>query len=264
MIRALLKDNLGWILGYSIGTSLYILMIAAIYPSIAETGLIDAKLEALPKELLDIFQFDPATMMDSVLNILSGNYYGLIFQIVALLFALTVASRMLARPIDTGELMLYLSAPISRGKYIDAASGFSIGASALLALLNALALWIGDVIWDLDLNYAIVAGLTFNSFFLLVALSSITLFLATLFNESRKSYMIGAAILGLMVILVIVSGLSAEFEWLQNLSLFSLFDANGIIQEENNWVLNILLLALIRIAFSALSRYTFKRRDLTL
>ena len=65
MIRALVKDNLGWILGYSIGTSLYIFMIAAIYPSIAETGLIDAKIDSLPKELLDIFQYDPATMMPS-------------------------------------------------------------------------------------------------------------------------------------------------------------------------------------------------------
>lgn len=264
MIRALMKDNLGWILGYSIGTSLYILMIAAMFPTMKDTGLIEAKIDSLPKELLDIFQYDPATMMDSVLNILSGNYYGLIFQIVALLFALTFASRLLARPVDTGELMLYLSAPISRAKYVMTASALGIAASALFAGLNALFLWIGDLIWDLDLDYLIVGTLTINSFFLLVALCAIALFLASLFNESRKSYMLGALVFGLMVIFVILSGLSDNFAWMKDLSLFSLFDANGIIQGEDSWWSHSLILALIAVLFFYLASFSFKRRNLSL
>ena len=264
MIRALLKDNLGWILGYSIGTSLYILMIAAIYPSIAETGLIDAKLDSLPPELLEIFQFDPATMMDSVLNILSGNYYGLIFQIVALLFALTAASRLLARPIDSGELMLYLSAPISRSTYVFSVAGIGIAASALVALLNALVLWGSDLVWNLDLDYEAVVALAVSSFFLLTALFAVALFFSTLFNESRKSYLLGAALFGIMVVLMIVSGLSADYEWLKNFSLFTLFDANAIIQGSSDWVLHCVILALVAVVFFTLSSFTFKRRNLTL
>jgi len=264
MIRALVKDNLGWILGYSIGTSLYIFMIAAIYPSIAETGLIDAKLDSLPKELLDIFQYDPATMMDSVLNILSGNYYGLIFQVVALLFALTMASRLLALPIDSGELMLYLSAPISRRTYVMAAGSILVGASFLVIGLNGAFLLLADILWSLDLNYSLVSALLINSFSLLVALGAIALFFATLFNESGKSYMLGAAVFGLMVVGVIVSGLSSNLEWMKAISLFTLFDANGILKDQSNWVWHSSLLLGIAVVFFILSLFIFKRRNLTL
>lgn len=264
MIRALVKDNLGWILGYSIGTSLYIFMIAAIYPSIAETGLIDAKIDSLPKELLDIFQYDPATMMDSVLNILSGNYYGLIFQIVALLFALTMASRLLARPIDSGELMLYLSAPISRNMYVVATGSILFGASLLIAGLNGAFLFLADILWNLDLNYSYVLALLINSFTLLLALGAIALFFATLFNESGKSYMLGAGVFGFMVISVIMSGLSSDFEWLKSLSLFTLFDANGILKDQPDWIWHSGLLVLVAGLFFSLSLFTFQRRNLTL
>lgn len=264
MIRALFKDNLGWIVGYSIGTSLYVFMIAALYPSLAETGLIDAKLDSLPKELLDIFQYDPATMMDSVLNILSGNYYGLIFQFVALLFALTAASRMLARPIDSGELMLYLSTPISRKSYVLATVSLLVTASFLVASLNGLSLVGADLFFDLELNYSFVVALLVNSFTLLLALGAIALFLATLFNESRKSYTLGAALFGLMLVAVIVGGLSSELEWVKGLSLFTLFNANGILKDSADWIWHSIVLVGIAILFVFLSIFIFKRRDLTL
>lgn len=264
MIRALLKDNLGWILGYSLGTSLYVFMIAALYPSIAETGLIDAKIESLPKELLDIFQYDPATMMDSVLNILSGNYYGLIFQIVALLFALTAASRMLARPIDSGELMLYLSAPISRQTYVLAAVQLFVTAAVLIAGFNGLFLVLADLLFNLDLNYAHVGALLVNSLALLLSLGAIALFLATLFNESRKSYTLGAALFGLMVVAVIIGGLSSDLEWVKGLSLFTLFNANGILKDGTDWMWHSAVLFGIALLIVVLSLVTFKRRDLTL
>ncbi|OZS76882.1 hypothetical protein CF394_14430 [Tetzosporium hominis] len=98
----------------------------------------------------------------------------------------------------------------------------------------------------------------------LTALFAVALFFSTLFNESRKSYLLGAALFGIMVVLMIVSGLSADYEWLKNFSLFTLLDANAIIQGNSDWILHCVILALVAVVFFTLSSFTFKRRNLTL
>ncbi|MCY1689563.1 hypothetical protein OVA29_00715 [Exiguobacterium sp. SL14] len=109
LIRSLFKQVRKPILAYAVGTSLYLLMLALLYPSMMKTGLLEAKLEALPPEVLKAFQYDKVTGFDNVLDLLGGNYYGLIFQVIVSLFLLSLAARLVARPIDNGELIVYLA-----------------------------------------------------------------------------------------------------------------------------------------------------------
>lgn len=55
IIWSLLKHNVKPIMAYAIGTSLYLLMLAALYPSMMKTGLLEAKLQAFATGSLKSF-----------------------------------------------------------------------------------------------------------------------------------------------------------------------------------------------------------------
>ncbi|WP_214791411.1 MULTISPECIES: ABC transporter permease subunit [unclassified Exiguobacterium] len=263
LISALFKQNRSWILGYSLGTSLYLFFLAAVFPSIQETGLIEGKLDSLPPELLEVFKIDPNLAMDNVINLLAGNYYGLIFYVLAILFALTFASRLMAKPVDSGEVMLYLAAPISRGGYVTASMVLLVIASGMLVGLNGLSLMLANVLFDLQIDIGLLWTLQLNAGLILVVLGALAYVLASLFDDSTRSYMVTGGIFALFLMANVFSGFSDQLDWLNTLSIFSLFDANAQIQGESAfrsfiWLGGLLIVAML------LSYGRFTRKDLTI
>ncbi|WP_215191076.1 ABC transporter permease subunit [Exiguobacterium sp. s7] len=263
LISALFKQNRSWILGYSLGTSLYLFFLAAVFPSIQETGLIEGKLDSLPPELLEVFKIDPNLAMDNVINLLAGNYYGLIFYVLAILFALTFASRLMAKPVDSGEVMLYLAAPISRGGYVTASMVLLVLASGMLVGLNGLSLMLANVLFDLQIDIGLLWTLQLNAGLILVVLGALAYVLASLFDDSTRSYMVTGGIFALFLMANVFSGFSDQLDWLNTLSIFSLFDANAQIQGESAfrsfiWLGGLLIVAML------LSYGRFTRKDLTI
>ncbi|MFN3366175.1 MAG: ABC transporter permease subunit [Exiguobacterium mexicanum] len=263
LISALFKQNRSWILGYSFGTSLYLFFLAAVFPSIQETGLIEGKLDSLPPELLEVFKIDPNLAMDNVINLLAGNYYGLIFYVLAILFALTFASRLMAKPVDSGEVMLYLAAPVSRGGYVTASMVLLVIASGMLVGLNGLSLMLANVLFDLQIDIGLLWTLQLNAGLILVVLGALAYVLASLFDDSTRSYMVTGGIFALFLMANVFSGFSDQLDWLNTLSIFSLFDANAQIQGESAfrsfiWLGGLLIVAML------LSYGRFTRKDLTI
>lgn len=263
LISALFKQNRSWILGYSLGTSLYLFFLAAVFPSIQETGLIEGKLDSLPPELLDVFKIDPNLAMDNVINLLAGNYYGLIFYVLAILFALTFASRLMAKPVDSGEVMLYLAAPISRAGYVTASMVVLVIASSMLVGLNGFSLMLANLLFDLQIDIGLLWTLQLNAGLILVVLGALAFVLASLFDDSTRSYMVTGGIFALFLMANVFSGFSDQLDWLNTLSIFSLFDANAQIQGESAfrsfiWLAGLLVVAML------LSYGRFTRKDLTI
>jgi ABC-2 type transport system permease protein len=263
LISALFKQNRSWILGYSLGTSLYLFFLAAVFPSIQKTGLIEGKLDSLPPELLDVFKIDPNLAMDNVINLLAGNYYGLIFYVLAILFALTFASRLMAKPVDSGEVMLYLAAPISRAGYVTASMIVLVIASGMLVGLNGFSLMLANILFDLQIDIGLLWTLQLNAGLILVVLGALAYVLASLFDDSTRSYMVTGGICALFLIANVFSGFSDQLDWLNTLSIFSLFDANAQIQGESAfrsfiWLGGLLIVAML------LSYGRFTRKDLTI
>lgn len=263
LVASLFKQNRGWIFGYALGTSLYLFFLAAIFPSIQETGLIEGKLDSLPPELLDVFKIDPNLAMDNVINLLTGNYYGLIFYVLAILFALTFASRLMAKPVDSGEVMLYMAAPISRSGYVTASLALLVIATVLFVGLNGFSLMLANELFDLKIDTGLMWTLQLNAGLILLVLGALGYVLASLFEDSTRSYMVTGGIFSLFLIANIFSGFSDRLDWLQNLSIFSLFDANAQIQGDTAWGPLIWLMSLfVLIAVSCYGWFT--RKDLTI
>ncbi|QUE85476.1 ABC transporter permease subunit [Exiguobacterium alkaliphilum] len=263
LVHSLFKQNRSWIFGYAFGTSLYLFFLAAVFPSIQETGLIEGKLDSLPPELLEVFKIDPSIAMDNVVNLLAGNYYGLIFYVLAILFALTFASRLMAKPVDSGEVMLYLAAPISRSAYVTASLIVLLFATVLFVASNGLSLTVADLLFDLGIDYGVMWTLQLNAGLLLFVLGTIAFVIASLFDDSSRSYMVTGGLFALFLIANIFSGFSDTFAWLERLSVFSLFDANAQLQGDVPTLSFLVLVGLLALAVVACyARFT--RKDLTI
>ncbi|WP_114572253.1 ABC transporter permease subunit [Exiguobacterium flavidum] len=264
LVWSLFKQNLKPILAYSIGTSLYLLMLAALFPTMTQTGVLEAKLEALPPEMLKVFKFDSTMLLDSVLALLASNYYGVIFEFIATFFVISLAARLFARPIDGGELILYLAAPITRHRYTFAALSTMLLAAFIFVVLNGVTLQMSDwLIPDVAIDTVLLWRLQLNAFALLAALSAFTLFVATLFDDERRAFALSAGVLIFSIVASILSGLSESFEWVKYLSVFTLFDANAVVKNDEPW-LSIGLLFTISILFFSATFVSFHRRDLSI
>ena len=265
LIRSLFKQVAKPVLAYSIGTSLYLLMLAVLYPSMMKTGLLEAKLKALPPEVLKAFQYDKVTGFDNVLDLLGGNYYGLIFQVIASLFLLSLAARLVARPIDNGELIVYLAAPITRNDYTIAVAGVMGIASLLLVTLNGLVLMVAD--WwmsGITIDTTVLWRIQLNAALLLFAIGAFTLFVATLFDEERRAFSLAGSVLVLSIVLTILSGLSDRTEWLRYASIFSLFNTTELLQGTTDFGLHLSGLIAITLLFLTGAFIQFRRRSLSI
>lgn len=265
IIWSLLKHNGKPITAYAVGTSLYLLMLAALYPSMMKTGLLEAKLQALPPEVLKAFQYDKVTGFDNVLDLLGGNYYGLIFQIIASLFLLSLAARLLARPIDNGELILYLVAPITRHQYTASAMIVMLLASTCLVLCNTFVLLLADwFVSGVSIDGMTLVRFQVNALLLLYAISGFTLCIATLFDDERRAFSIAGSVLVLSIVLTIGAGLSEKTEWMRYGSIFSLFNTQQLLEGTNHFFWHLLLLASISMLFHIGAFISFRKRSLSI
>ncbi|WP_313489563.1 ABC transporter permease subunit [Exiguobacterium sp.] len=265
LIRSLFKQVRKPVLAYSIGTSLYLLMLALLYPSMMKTGLLEAKLEALPPEVLKAFQYDKVTGFNNVLDLLGGNYYGLIFQVIASLFLLSLTARLVARPIDNGELIVYLAAPITRNDYTLAVASVIGLASLLLVTLNGLVLMVAD--WwmsGITIDTMVLWRIQLNALMLLFAIGTFTLFIATLFDEERRAFSLAGSVLVLSIVLTILSELSDKTEWLRYLSVFSLFNTTQLLEGTNHFLLHSVILFVLFLIFLTGAFVQFGRRSLSI
>ncbi|OIN67624.1 ABC transporter permease [Exiguobacterium sp. KRL4] len=265
IIWSLLKHNGKPITAYAVGTSLYLLMLAALYPSMMKSGLLEAKLQALPPEVLKAFQYDKVTGFDNVLDLLGGNYYGLIFQIIASLFLLSLAARLLARPIDNGELILYLAAPITRHQYTASAMIVMMIASTCLVLFNTFVLLLADwFVSGVSIDGMTLVRFQVNALFVLYAIGGFTLFVATLFDDERRAFSIAGGVLVLSIVLTIGAGLSEKMDWMRYGSIFSLFNTQQLLEGTSDLFLHLSILAGISLFFNASAFWGFRKRSLSI
>ena len=265
IIWSLLKHNGKPITAYAIGTSLYLLMLAALYPSMMKSGLLEAKLQALPPEVLKAFQYDKVTGFDNVLDLLGGNYYGLIFQIIASLFLLSLAARLLARPIDNGELILYLAAPITRHQYTASAMIVMMIASTCLVLCNTFVLLLADwFVSGVSIDGMTLVRFQVNALFVLYAIGGFTLSVATLFDDERRAFSIAGGVLVLSIVLTIGAGLSEKMDWMRYGSIFSLFNTQQLLDGAGDLFLHLSILAGISLFFNVSAFLSFRKRSLSI
>ena len=128
-----LRDNVRALAGYGLGVVAIIMIYLPLYPQFSESGLLDAKIQALPKELIDALGLD---------KLLGGSGYvqttvfGLTFVLMAIA-QVSNGARAIAGEEQLGGLELTLAHAVSRPTLVLArATALMLGTIILAALVG--------------------------------------------------------------------------------------------------------------------------------
>jgi ABC-2 type transport system permease protein len=266
LYRAMLKQHSKTIFGFAIGSSLFLLMETLIYPSIEEA--VKAKMEmfdTLPEGMKAAFGMENGLNISSVLDLLSIQYYSLIFLVLLALFTISTANKLLSHFVEQGSMAYLLSAPVSRKKVVGTMIGVFLTGLFLIVACNFLFTYGGSLLvekaeLDLDLFFKINA----LGFLLFFAIGGYSFFFSSLFTEERHVLAFAGGLTLVFYILDMVGKVNDKFEDVRMASIFALFQPSEIIADDMNFAAASLILFGIGLVGYILSVAIFQKKNLPL
>jgi ABC-2 type transport system permease protein len=220
LARRALADNGRSLVGWSIGVGLYVILIAAIFPSFAGSGQLDKLLQRYPDALKSLFGIAGSGSLSSGAGFLDAELFSFMIPLLVLVLAVGTGARIFAGEEDAGRLELVLAYPVRRSRSV-LAKGAAVAVEVIaVSVATGLALAVADPIFDLDLAPGRAAGAAvgvalLGTFYGLLALS---IGAAT----GNKPLAVGVSA-GYAAAAYLVSGLHAVAGWLDPFRFVSPF-----------------------------------------
>jgi beta-exotoxin I transport system permease protein len=239
----------------------YTALMGFMYPIMLQNdALFAAYMETFPKEFLAAFGMtgllsDPGVFFTTYIA-------SWLWPIIAAAAGLLVGTRAVAADLDRGFLDLPLSTRISRTRYLLASIVGQIIVMAVLAAVAVLGLWIPGQLVDanFDLVRFSLAGLLSFAFACAIA-GPATLFSVITLSRGMASGIVGGVLI-LMYAMFVVSGVSADWQWLGPLSAWNHYGTTALIDKGVFPIGDFALFAAIAIAGWLGALVAFRRRDL--
>ncbi len=261
-IQNILKEKKMLIIYYSIGTFLYLLLLAVTFPALqSQSKAYNQLLASLPKVMLKAFGIASNGQL-TFLNYLSGKYTGLILPLIIIFFIVSFSNSQLVGQIEDSTIGLILSLPISRikiyvSKYISGIISIIIFIFFSIFLIIPLATIENLKYSILDIYLLIILTLFFS-----LSILSLSFFISSIFSTKSASNTLLSFIISIMYVFNIAPSLSSNLENLKYFSLFYYYNVNNILQYNNIKSLSIIIFSLIFIIFFLLGLFIFNRRDI--
>lgn len=262
LFKATTKAN--WIIGiiFIAVMFLYLAMIISMFDPESLEGLI-AMLETLPKELVAALGYD--LIGEGLTPFIASYYYGFIAVMFPMIYSIIVANRLVARHVDSGSMAYLLSTPNSRLTIVTTQAIYLIvSITALFALVTALGIIISQAMFPGQLDMSGFILLNFVTLLTFYALSGISFFFSCVFDDTKYSLAFGAGVPIAFFVINMLANVGAQYAWLRNFTLFSLFNPAQIIALDPSTSVAILILSLIAVITYAGGIILFNRRNLPL
>ncbi|MED0661552.1 ABC transporter permease subunit [Geobacillus thermodenitrificans] len=262
LYKQMLKAQTKTIIGYSTGSAFYIVLVAAIYPSLADSKIINHYLQQLPSGFLKAFNI---TGMGNLLEFIAGEYYGLLFLLLGSIYCITAANQLLARPIDRGSMAYLLATPNSRQTIVFTQALVLLTGLAAIILTSAAAGFAADawLVTNDALHQKRFLAINVSGFLLFFAISGYSFFFCAIANDEKRALSLSGGITVLFYSFDLIGKLTEKAEWLRYGSIFAAFEPGAIAQGQAEWLPSCLLLAIGVISYTA-GIVTFSKRDLPL
>ncbi|MGH1143314.1 ABC transporter permease [Bacillus cereus] len=261
---ASLKGNSKNISNFAIGSVLYLWILIWVFPSMSSAKGLNDLIKSMPEALQKVTGLQSG--VHKLNDFLAGEYYGLIFVLLLMVYSIIASTQLVARLVDKGAMAYLVATPVSRAKII-----LTQASVLILGLLTIVIFtYVGGLIgaeWfieksDLDKELFLKMNLVGGLLFLVVCAYSF--FFSCLFNDEKKAMSISAGVTVLFYGLDMLGKLSDKFEWMRNISLFNLFQPQEIISGDYDVVPTSIGLLVSAIVIFGLSTLVFKKRDLPL
>lgn len=266
LYTALLKRNLKLIAGYGIGSSLYLLLMASIYPNIKST--LEMKMEMLngmPEGFRAAFGMQQGMSIRNVTDLLSMQYYSLIFLLLMTLFTLSLAAKMLAHFMEQGSLAYLLSVPVSRLKVLSTLMCVFITGLFIVIAMNVLFSFAGASVAGEPIQ-AVGSFLQLHwiGFLLFMAIGGYCFLLAAITADERKAVAYAGGLTLLLYVLDLIGKLSESLASKRLASVFYWFQPSDILAGTESLAPATLLYLGIGVVCYAVALIVFKRKSMML
>lgn len=217
-----LKDLRWTVFWYALGVSLYAVMIVSFYPTVRDNAaMMEQYIQALPQALMEAFG---VTDMASFPGFIGGEFLNVMWPLIVSIFIIMAGAATVAREVERGTIELLLSVPSSRTKLlVGKLAALLIGILALVAVTIG-ALMLGAVVVDetLELENLLALGAVLVSF--AIAVAGYSVLFSSFSKERGKAAGMAAGLTLAFYLAWVVSGLSEDWEWLKNVSIFTAYE----------------------------------------
>ncbi|WP_203363785.1 ABC transporter permease subunit [Bacillus sp. REN10] len=261
LYQKMMKVHAKAMFSYGMGAALYLLLVISVYPSVSGTEM-DQLLQQMPQGFIDAFNLDQG--MGTLLDFISGKFYGLLFVIILTIYCIMTASQLLARLVDRGAIAYLLSMPVARD---------AIARTQLLVLLSGLVIIIGCTMLGgiigaflfIDESFALGNFVKLNLIALLFfyVISGIAFLFSAIMNDEKKALAYSASLILLFYVLDLAAKISDQLDWLQYMTIFTVFNPAKIIKPDYAFGWIMLGLGLAGTILFAVAIRIFTKKDLS-
>ncbi len=221
-------------------------------------------METMPEGIMDAFGYG-GTPTD-LITFMALYYYGFIILMFPMIYCIILANRLVASHVDRGSMAYLIATPNTRVKVITTQAVYMAFSVAMLLVINTAAgTAISELMFPGEMDIPAFLVLNLVAILLTLSISAICFFFSCIFNEAKFALAFGAGIPILFFIINMLRNIGDRFAWLQFLTLYSLFNPEGIVTGEQEGLV-IICLAFVAIALLLYSAgiFIFSRRNLYL
>jgi len=261
----MIRDKFKSFVVYSISAVALLEMYVALFPAIRQQATqIDQMMRSFPPELFRAMNMDPSMLSFSTLeSYISTEYMSFLWPILAIVFAISIASYICVNEVDKGTMETLASLPASRTRiYIERyfAGALLLAAFSAISLLAIIPLAKLHGIDYILANYLTAAG---GAFLFVWAVYSLAVLFSVVFSEKGKASMVAGGVLTLMYVLSIISNLQDNLKNLQYFSFFHYFNGSELLAKNVFPDYTLIALSGFAIFASVLALLWFRKRDLS-
>jgi ABC-2 type transport system permease protein len=260
LFRRGLLDRRRAMAAWCIGVALYILLIAAVFPSLRGATDLNELVDKYPEGLKELFGLSAGLDLTTGAGYLDAELFSFMLPLFVLVLAIGSGARVLAGEEEAGRLELLFSYPIRRRDGVLAKGATVAVEVALVAVTVAAAILLYDPIFDLDLSAGRVVGAAASVGVLGLLHGWIALAVGA-FTPSRA--LATAVPAALAAAGYLIAGLHGLADWLDPLRFVSAFWWVGRAPlREGASAAGMLVVAAAAVAALGAAAYLIDRRDL--
>jgi ABC-2 type transport system permease protein len=260
----MLKSHGKMLGGFIYGAVAYMLLVVWIYPSIAEMQGFNEMIEKLPKGMLKLIGMESG--INSLADYIAGEFYGVLFLIILMVYVILMATRLMARLVDQGSMAYLLSTPHSRIKIAVTQASVMITGLLLIISSTTLSGILASklLITGYELDVSSFIQLNVLTFLIFSVIAAYCFLISSLCNDEKKALGLSAGITLLFYMLNMAGKLSEKTEWLLHFTIFKAYDPIKLMNDDTNAIRLGVLLAVSTLVLFSFSAIVFKKRNLPL
>jgi len=238
--------------------TLYIFMIVYMYNPSSGTGW-DAIIKSMPG-LMKAAGFVAAG--NTLIGAVASGLYGMILLMFPLIFIIILGNKLIAGYVDRGSMAYLLATPNKRVKLaLTQALCMWVSIGILIAYATAAIIAFSAIMHPGMLDIGKLVLISVGLYSLHIAISGICFFASCISNDTKRSFSIGAGVPIVLFLIQMLANMGGKLINLKYLTIFTLFNANDII-EGKGFVLNVSILVAMAILLYGTGIYIFSKRDI--